>query len=392
LPSEVAMHISKFGPRSPGRLVKVEGVSGITHAFLPKSLPPKWAWPASLWPLLMDARTALAHLDGMCKHLPHPKLFLHALQSREAVKSCEMEGLFTVPEKQLLFQILPERARSEKDLRNTYRAIYNYERALQVYARQKTRSPNTLPLIRKLHKALLKGIQQSHETPGIFRSNLHQMRAAPHYVPPPPKVLRRCLNFFEKYLRQKSNGDPLVKAFLIHYQFEAIHPFQKWNGPVSRLLLTEMIAKNCGLSNQWLHMSAYFEQHDKEYRNRLFYVSSEGKWEAWIAFCLKGVIVQAKDAEIRCEKLIAFLDEFKRRVKRIDGGPRFYAIPETLFMAPIINISVLTKTYGISAATAKSYLNKLIKTKMMSAIEDAKERTYYNPKILNVIHGENASR
>ncbi|NOY83990.1 MAG: Fic family protein [Nitrospirae bacterium] len=384
------MYISKFAHNTPGRLVQVEGVSGITHAFLPKSLPPKWSWPTALWPLLMEAHMALSRLDGMCKHFPEAKLLLSPLQSREAVKSYQLEGLFTIPEKQLLFQINPERIRSKKDLRNTYRAIYNYEKTLQVYGSQKNRTPDTLPLIRKLHKALLKGIQEPGDTSGVFRTQLFKMSKAPHYVPTPPAVLMRCLNFFEKYLRKKTHYDPLVNAFLIHYQFEAIHPFQKWNGPVSRLLLSVMLAKACGHSNPWIHMSAYFDQHAKEYRNRLFYVSSEGKWEDWIAFCLKGVIAQAKDTEIRYEKLLALSDEFKKSVSRIiDGGSRIQMIARALFSEPIVNVSTLTKTYAISKNTAKSYLNKLIKTKMLLEIDHPSEKTYYAPKILTLIHHDN---
>ncbi len=384
------MHISQFGHHSPGRLVKVEGVSGITHAFLPKSSPPKWTWPTVLWPLLMEARMALSRLDGICKYLPEAESLLSPLQSREAVKSYQMEGLFTIPEKQLLFQIHPERVRSKKELRNTYRAVHNYEKALQVYGSQKNRTPDSLPLIRKLHKALLKGVQQSDDIPGVFRTQLFKMPKAPHYTPTPPAVLMRCLNFFEKYLHKKTNYDPLVNAFLIHYQFEAIHPFLKWNGPVSRLLLSVMIAKTCGLSNQWIHMSAYFDQHAKEYRNRLFYVSSEGKWDAWIAFCLKGIIVQAKDTELRCEKLIALSDELKKSVNRIsNGGPRLQMIAQSLFSRPIMNVSTLTKTYAISKNTAKAYLNKLIKTKILLEIDHPSEKTYYAPKILTIIHQDN---
>jgi len=387
------MHISKFGSRSPGRLVKIEGVSGITHAFLPKSLPPKWPWPNALWPLLMEARMRLAALDGMCKHLPTAKSLLHPLQSREAIKSLSIEGIFTVLEKQLLFRVQPKRVRSEKDVRNAYRAIYNYEKALKVYAAHPKRKPDTLPLIRKLHKALLLGVQQSSDTPGVFRTHHFQMQDPPYFVPTPPKVLMRCLNFFEKYLHQKSAHDALVNAFLIHYQFEAIHPFQKWNGPVSRLLLTVMIAHACDLSNQWLHMSPYFEKHEKEYRNRLFYVSSEGKWKEWIAFCLKGVIAQAKDAEIRGEKLIALSDEFKQRMNRVvDGSPRLQMIAQSLFLKPIINVSILAKTYSISESTAKSYINKLLKTKILLEIETSGEKTYYAPKILNIIHHDYASK
>lgn len=102
------------------------------------------------------------------------------------------------------------------------------------------------------------------------------------FVPAPPDRLGDTLDRFEKYLHADKQFDPLVEAFLVHYQFEAIHPFMDGNGRVGRLLLSILIEEWCGLSNQWLYMSAYFDANRDEYIDRLFRISSHGEWGEWI--------------------------------------------------------------------------------------------------------------
>jgi Fic family protein len=78
------------------------------------------------------------------------------------------------------------------------------------------------------------------------------------------------LDHFERYLHRAASSDPLVNAFLIHYRFEAIHPFMDGNGRVGRLLLAITIAEWCGLADQWLYMSAFFDRDKDDYIDRLF--------------------------------------------------------------------------------------------------------------------------
>jgi Fic family protein len=293
------MDTGKFTQNKTGELVSITGVASLNHAFIPYPLPPHWAWPTRLWPLLLEARTSLAKLDGIGKHLPNPQLLLRPLQNRESLRSSSLEGTYSTPKQQLLFQIDPQYPSSASDPANADREVYNYGRALRLYAENQYELPISLRLIRELHKVLLEGGRGADRRPGEFRKTQNQIGHPARFVPPPPNYLPECLDNFEKYLHQESPYDPLVNAFIAHYQFEAIHPFQDGNGRVGRLLLAIVIKEWCALSDPWLYMSAFFDENRDEYIDRLFRISTEGDWEGWIEFCLRGVVFQARDTENR---------------------------------------------------------------------------------------------
>src|SRR6266699_45925 len=248
-----------------GRLVPVANVQpGVEAAFVPNPLPPEWKWPNELWTPLIEARKSLASLDGTGKHLPNPEILLNPLQSREAQLSSQLEGTITDPQQQVLFEADPRYPTSKSDPNNAFQEVFNYRRALRLRLEGENDLPLSLRLVRELHAVLMKGVRGSDQTPGEFRKIQNQIGWPARYVPPPPQNLDETLDAFEKYLHSTDAFDPLVKAFLVHYQFEAIHPFRDGNGRVGRLLLSLTIAEWCKLSSQWLYMSAFFEKRKKE--------------------------------------------------------------------------------------------------------------------------------
>lgn len=258
----------------------VAGIPGEDKAFVPGHFPLRaWEWPNDLWPLLLEAREALARLDGTGKHLPSPDLLLRPLQNREAQKSSSLEGTYTKPEEQLLFQIEPRYPRSKEDPANAFREVFNYAQALRLRATTQQELPLSLRLIRELHKVLMDGVRGSASQPGAFRRGPVQIGRPARFIPPPASYLAELLDSYERYLHQDKQYDPLVEAFLAHYQFEAIHPFFDGNGRVGRLLLAITIAEWCQLSDQWLYMSAFFDNHEDEYIDRLFRISTAGDWK-----------------------------------------------------------------------------------------------------------------
>ena len=103
----------------------------------------------------------------------------------------------------------------------------------------------------------------------------------------------------EKYINTPSPLDPLIRCFMVHYQFEAIHPFRDGNGRVGRVLLALMIYRWLGHSMPWLYLSAFFEKYRDEYIDNLYKVSTAGAWDGLIEFCLRGTFAQARDSIMR---------------------------------------------------------------------------------------------
>lgn len=355
------MRIDQFSQElRTGELVRASGSgSQAIFAFLPDPLPPSWPWPESLWPLLLKAHTALASLDGTGKHLAKSDLLWGPLQSREAQLSSQLEGTVTEPHEQALFQAAPSYPESEDDPKNSQREVFNYRRALRIRVNSSEENPLSLGLIREFHSVLMDGVRGSDQNPGQFRTTQNQIGRPARFVPPPPEFLTDTLQTFEVFLRHPAGYDPLVNAFLAHYQFETIHPFADGNGRVGRLLLACTIKEWCGLAGQWLYMSAYFEAHKQAYMDLLLAVSTQGAWHEWIEFCLLGVVEQARDTERRCEQLLGLYRDFHERLSQAGGNTRLMRIVDELFDLPVVQVARAARDLGVSHPTARSDLKKL---------------------------------
>lgn len=195
------------------------------------------------------------------------------------------------------------------------------------------------------------------------------------------------LDNFEKYLNTESSPfDPLVDAFIAHYQFETIHPFLDGNGRVGRLLLAVTFQRNCGLTKPWLYLSEYFEAHRDEYIEHLFNVSSKGDWRSWIRFCLLGVRHQARDAIQRCDLLREIKNRYARLLDETDGSVRLNQIVDGLFHSPYIQVVELARRLSISYPTAKADVERLVKVGILAELPNASPKTFYASEIYDVAY------
>ena len=332
-----------------------------------------------------DGRTLHRQPGGQPAPLSQREIILKPLQQREAQLSSQLEGTITDPKQQVLFQADPKYPESEKDPANAFREVFNYGRALRLRFDRPHELPLSLRLIRELHAKLMDGVRGSDRRPGEFRTIQNQIGwPIARFVPAPPGELAATLDTFEKYLHASDSYDPLVKAFLTHYQFEAIHPFRDGNGRVGRLLLALTIAEWCKLSNQWLYMSAFFEKRKIEYMDLMLGISTHGDWELWIKFCLEGVVAQSTDAEKRCERLLKLHREFHKRLK--GGSVRLSRMVDKLFDAPVISVRRYKELFDVTYPTARSDLKKLQSHGIVKDLAQMNLITYYSPDIYAVTY------
>lgn len=196
-----------------------------------------------------------------------------------------------------------------------------------------------------------------------------------------------CLDSLEKYFHiEPSKYEPLVDCFLVHYQFETIHPFTDGNGRVGRLLLATMLKQRCDLSKPWLYMSEYYENHRSEYVQRLFDVSALGDWDGWIEFCLQGTLIQARDTIQRCERLRGIREDFMRRVAEVGGSFRLSQIVESVFHSPFIRIADLPARLGVTYPTAKADIERLVEAGILKKLEAISPTTFYAPEVFSVAY------
>jgi Fic family protein len=375
-----------FQTDAPGQLINIDtAVSDV--AFVPAPLPPKLTLDEDLWSLLVQAREELARLDGAGRNLSNPGLLLSPLKRREALKSSSIEGTFATPEQLLIFEA-GDASTSENRTprRDDVQEVSNYAAALELGVELLESLPFCLRLIRDMHARLLQSVRGQDKSPGQFRRSQVHVGLDGRFVPPPPEHLADCLKDFEEKMNLEDTSiDPLVWSFMLHYQFETIHPFKDGNGRVGRLLLSLFIGERCRMEQPWLYMSPWFESHKTDYIDLLFRVSTHGDWKSWIAFCLRGVRHQAMDTLARLEALISLRERYRETVYQSGGSVRLSKIVADLFdVYPIAQVASLARTFDVSYPTAKSDVDRLVELGVLSELPDVYPKTFYAPEIVTV--------
>ncbi len=381
------MDKSVFTPESPGRLVPIDVNEEADWSFVPNSLPTEFELESESWPLLLKAKEELARLDGVGRYLPNQDLLLRPLQQREALTSSSLEGTYASPEQLLLYGMDPREPSSEKDPVNAWREVFNYGRALTLGQQHIDEGyPLSLVLVRQLHQSLLGGVRGADRTPGEFRKVQVHIGSTRRFIPPPPLEVPRCLDEFQEHLTSESNIDPLVRCFMLHYQFEAIHPFNDGNGRVGRLLLSLMIYKWCGLHSPWLYLSPFFERYKDEYIDNLFNVSAKCRWTNWINFCLRATISQSLDSIRRIDRLVLLRQDYHDRTATLSSAVRLHPIIESLFAQPLVVVSQLARSYDVSYPTANSDVTRLVRLGILQVLPNAYPKTFYAPEVMRIAY------
>ena len=380
------MDATRFSSKSPGQIIEITGGE---CAFIPAPLPPNWEFPGALWPLLAEAKQQVGILEGIGRNLPNPALLLRPLEDREAIHSSSLEGTYATPKELLLFELDPRESKSERDPVNDQREVFNYRSALQHGMRSDL--PISLRLVRDLHRILLTGVRGRDKAPGEFRRIQVAIGSSRRFVPPPSERVMECLDLLEKYFHNDSHGlDPLVHSFLVHYQFETIHPFNDGNGRVGRLLLAIMLQQQCQLTKPWLYLSEFFDEYRDEYIRNLFNVSADGNWSEWIEFCLRGTLKQAKSTIARCERLLEIRESFTQRINERGGSVRLHQIVDDVFNSPFVRVSALPTKLAVTYPTAKADILRLVDAGILKELSQVSPKTYYSPEVFSVAY-ENLS-
>lgn len=341
---------------------KVRRQSTGYFAFIPDPLPPRLSWSDEVVSAVSGSMLAIGELAGVGHALPNPYLLVTPFVRREAVLSSRIEGTQATLTELYLFeaaQLPPREYKPESDVRE----VYNYVRALEYGLDRLSELPVSLRLIRELHRLLMDGTRGQERTPGEFRRTQNWIGppgstlANAAFVPPPVPEMIKALGDLEEYLHAPSNVPGLVRLALIHYQFEAIHPFLDGNGRVGRLLITLLLSAWGILPQPLLYLSAYFEKYRRDYYDLLLAVSHSGSWESWLLFFLRGVEMQSRDSIRRMKRLFSLQDDFRRRIARHTRAPgRLYDLVDLLFEQPVVTLNYVTQRLDVSYATASRYM------------------------------------
>ena len=380
------MNLEDFKKSISGQMVAIpEG----GFAFVPNPLPPtNFTWNSELVENLSAADRALGELAGIGRSLPNPHLLVRPFLRREAVLSSRIEGTQASLSDVLAYEAVQLPLFDAPD---DVREVHNYVRALEYGLERMSSLPVSLRLIRELHGILLEGVRGEQFRAGEFRQGQNfigppgSRLATATYVPPPPKEMLKALQQLELYINEPSSLPPLIRLGLIHYQFEAIHPFPDGNGRLGRLLISMLLCAWNILPQPLLYLSAFFEANRRDYYAHLRGVTEKGNWNAWLIFFLSGVSSQALDAAARVKRINDLRENYRQRFQQGRSAARLLQVVDLLFARPLISVRTVEMELGLPYPTAERYIDELVKQGILVGTGKARNRVFRANEILQVI-------
>ena len=330
-------------------------------SFVPNPLPPSppIELTEDIIALLVKANSQLAVLESVATRIPNVELFVSMYVRKEALMSSQIEGTQATLEDVLDPMLDANTNRNVAD-------VVNYIKATEFAINRLQALPLCNRLIKETHAVLMEGVRGQEKSPGEFRysqnwiggqgSTLKNAR----YIPPSPDDMLDAMSDLEKYINADDDLDALIRAALIHYQFETIHPFLDGNGRVGRLLITLFLMEKRVLSTPALYISYFLKKNRVEYYDRMTEVRTKGNYEQWVKFFLQAIMESAEDATATIDELIALHDA---------------------------NVSVISKeALGITFNTTSSAVNRLVDADILvQTSNNSRNRTFAYEAYLDIL-------
>ncbi len=384
------MDRDQFSEDAPGLLVPTVGGA---VAFVPVQLLPTFAISPAAVRLLDQASNALGTLSGVGSLLPNPHLLISPYLRREAVLSSRIEGTQST-----IADVYAAEAGQTQLFRDAadVTEVQNYVRAHELGLRRLSDLPLSLRLIRELHEQLMRDVRGADQTPGQFRRSQNFIAppgtsiADAIYVPPPPLEMKQGLADLERFLHDRTLP-PLVQAALVHYQFEAIHPFRDGNGRVGRLLVSVFLCERGLLPQPLLYLSAYFERTRADYYDLLLRVSTHGDWDPWVRYFLEGVRTQAAEAVEDTQRLLALRERYRNSLTASKARPAAVQLLDRLFVNPYITAKEAAERLGVSDPTARAAISDLLSQGILVEVSERKwGKLFLAEELLTALRGHDS--
>lgn len=330
--------------------------------YVPNPLPPtpSLEMTEDVLGLLIEANSKLAALESVSTRIPNVDLFVSMYVRKEALLSSQIEGTQATLEDVLDPLITINTNREVAD-------VINYIKATEFAIRRLEKFPLCNRLIKETHAVLMEGVRGQEKDPGEFRHSQNwiggqgsTLRDA-RYIPPSPEDMIQAMSDLEKYINAEDNLDYLIRAALIHYQFETIHPFLDGNGRVGRLLITLFLMEKKVLTTPVLYISYFLKRNRVEYYDRMTEVRDKGNYEQWVKFFLQALAESAEDAMATIDKLTALHDKNISIISNMGRvAKNALLVFEYLEKNPIIEIGKTSEALGISFNTVSSAVRRLV--------------------------------
>lgn len=325
--------------------------------------------------LLGACSRKLGELEGMLRFVPNAQMYLAMYVRKEALLSAQIEGT------QCTFDDILNPENTELVQRDVADVV-NYIKATEYAVERMNELPLCMRLLREVHTILLSGVRGSEKKPGELRSTQNWIgpggstlkNAA--YIPPNIEDMNDSLRDLEKFINKAGDVDPIIKASLVHYQFETIHPFLDGNGRLGRLLITLSLMNDHALSAAVFYPSYQLKLRRSEYYEHLMAVRENGEYAKWVGFFCDCLLTSAEDAVGSLERLVnlhnantALINESLGR--SATNGQRLL---ELLEGNPIVDVAFVVEKLDIARTTASNLVKDFVDLGMLVQREKEKQR------------------
>lgn len=355
--------------------IYVDNLNGeaMYQSFKPNPLPPipEIEMDGEIVKLLVDANKQLVKLDTASQLISNADLFISMYVRKEALISSQIEGTQCT-----LDDVLDPEVEANANL--DVSDVINYVKATQYALKRLERLPLCCRLIREIHEVLMENVRGQDKTPGEFRHSQNWIGPAncslkdARYIPPNVENMQTAMSDLEKYINENVDYDPLIRAALIHYQFETIHPFLDGNGRIGRLLILLYLMEQRLIEKPVIYISYFLKKNQIEYYDRISEVRRTGNFEQWIRFFLEAVSKAASDSLEAIRQLSVLHDtNVEKLPKTTRSKDNLRAVFDYIEQYPIIDIKRTAKELEVSYNTVAAAVRKLVELGILQETTNA---------------------
>lgn len=347
------------------------------------NLPPAgFAESTEIFRHLAKAYRHLGELNGLCASLPNPQLLINTIVLQESKDSSAIENIVTTQDE------LYKAATEEGTTNHAAKEVLSYREALYA-GLEKMKNQKDLLLTNTMIE-IVQTIKQNksgiRNAPGTALKNA--INGEVIYTPPCCEdVLREKMAALEQFINdpELSTLDPLVKMALIHYQFEAIHPFADGNGRTGRIINALYLVKQELLAQPVLYLSSYIIKYKTEYYQLLRGVTENNNWHDWIMYILTALIETTQLTTKKIRGMLLLKDEFEKKMKEVLGSSFSYDLLQLMFTLPYLKIELLENKEIAHRQTASTWLKKLTDAGIVKPQKIGRTTYYINYKLMELL-------
>jgi Fic family protein len=329
----------------------------------------------------IQANKALAKLVGSAGKLPNQSMLVNSISLQEAKMSSEIENVITTSDE--LYQAM---SAQKKNVNAATNEVLHYQEALwHGFNAVRKKGMMTTNLFIELVRIIKQNQAGIRKTPGTTITN--SAKGEVIYTPPEgDRIIREKLKNLEDYLNlNDEETDPLIKMAVIHYQFEAIHPFIDGNGRAGRIINILYLVQNDLIELPILYLSKYIIENKNAYYEKLRGVTENEKWEDWILYILEAIEITAKYTQNKLDQIVSLMERTGKKIKK--SLPDIYSkeLVEVIFMQPYCKRQFLVDAEIAQLKTAGVYLSKLEEKGILKSTIIGKEKLYLNKKLIDIL-------